>query len=123
MKLAATSILALALAAPAVTAQTTEDRPSSTTMSTKKDNECKCDCSKQGAMKSKRRASGRSATDSSSRRPTSSDASAPRDLDRDTSAAGSSSSTTTGSTTDQTRPSAPATGPVFIMHAASTTDT
>src|SRR6267142_1933203 len=102
MKLAATSILALALAAPAVTAQTTEDRPSSTTMSPKKeaasptdktmpqagtaagssttsdrgslstssssttsdrnvatssdtmanDKECKCDCSKQGAMKS-----------------------------------------------------------------------
>ncbi|HKB77840.1 MAG TPA: hypothetical protein VKC58_14660 [Myxococcales bacterium] len=187
MKLAATSILALALAAPAVTAQTTEDRPSSTTMSTKKDtasppdktqpqagtasgsstsdrgslstsssattkdrsisastdattdDKCKCDCSQQGTtkMRSKRGASGRSAPDSSMRRPSSTDTTAPRDLDRDTSASGSATSTTgssssttgssagstTGSSIDQARPAAPSTGPVDSTHTGSTTDT
>jgi hypothetical protein len=139
MKLVATSILALALAAPPAIAQTTEDRSSPSTSTTKKDmpgqampkagtstdsstsdrgsmstsssttsrdvaastdtaakdKECKCDCSQQGAMKSKRRAAGRSATDSSMHR------SAP----------------------DQTRPAAPATGPVDSTHTGSTTDT
>ena len=116
MKLAGTSILALALAAPVATAQTREDRPnasvsnppkdsaapsdktqpraststdsstsdrgspstsSSATTSDRnvaassdtsaKDDKCNCDCSQMGKMKSKKRASGRSATDSGQR--------------------------------------------------------
>jgi hypothetical protein len=109
---------------PQAGSATTSDRNVATSSDTMaNDKECKCDCSKQGAIKSKRRASGRSTTDSSTRRPGAADANAPRELDRDTSATGSSSSSTTGSTTDQTRPAAPATGPVDTTHTGSTTDT
>jgi hypothetical protein len=182
MKLAATSILALALAAPAVFAQTKEDRPNTTTGETKKDStsssdkmntpsgstadtatpgsasssssatrtdqsaaassdrtlakdktmaeECVCDCSQMGATKatkSKRRVQGRSGAGDTSRRSTSTDVNAPREMDRDTSASGSTSGTASGSTgtsgsattgsstgstttgSDQARPPAPGT--------------
>ena len=66
---------------------TSRDTASTTMGKDKEGKDCKCDCSQQGAMKSRPRASGRTTTES--RRSTSTDANAPRDLGRDSTGASS----------------------------------